>query len=143
MGTKLLERDPSGLDAHTPGAKLDSGKLLAWTMVSGFARALRELAKVTTVGARKYTKNGWKQVDDGPARYREAMMRHTLDLASGEAVDKDTQCHHLAQIAWNALAALELELSGAAKLTAESSTSNPALRSYYAYVARTAGQEAA
>jgi hypothetical protein len=35
-------------------------------------------------------------------------------LGRGEQVDADTQCLHLAQVAWNALAALELDLIKAA-----------------------------
>lgn len=104
------ERDPSGLNAHTPGAKLDQNKLLPWLCISGFANALTEVAKVTTVGAKKYTPNGWAKVANGQERYLEAMGRHLLKMGTGETIDEDTMCYHLAQVAWNALASLELEL---------------------------------
>ena len=104
------ERDPSGLDPHQPGAKLDAGKMLPWLCLSGFAHAINAVAHVTTTGARKYTPNGWTQVPDGETRYMEAFARHTLALARGEQIDSDTGCMHKAQMAWNLLASLELEL---------------------------------
>lgn len=108
----MKEADPNGLDPHAPGAKLDAGKLLPWLCLSGFANALAAVADVTTKGARKYTPNGWTKVENGPERYMEAFGRHTLALAKGEAIDADTQCLHKAQMIWNLLASLELELRG-------------------------------
>lgn len=107
------EVDPFGVPANTPGAKLDAGKTMAWLCISGFSRALMAVADVTTKGAIKYTPNGWKEVPNGETRYKEAMARHLLMLGQGEQIDKDTGCLHLAQVAWNALAALELELKRA------------------------------
>lgn len=104
------ERDPDGADAHAPGSKLDAGKARPWLMLSGFSRALAAVADVTTKGAAKYTPNGWAQVRDGSERYMEAFGRHTLALGRGETVDADTSCLHKAQMAWNLLASLELEL---------------------------------
>lgn len=108
--TPLAEADPHGKDAHAPGAKLDAGKPLPWLMMSGFSRALAEVAKVTTVGAQKYTKNGWASVPEGEERYMEAFGRHLLKLGGGEAIDHDTKCLHKAQMIWNLMASLELEL---------------------------------
>lgn len=107
---KPTERDPHGKDPHQSGAKLDAGKPLAWLMISGFANALNAVATVTTRGAEKYTPNGWKEVPSGPERYMEAFARHQLALARGEQIDADTGCLHKAQMAWNLLASLELEL---------------------------------
>lgn len=106
----MSERDPNGRDPHQPGAKLDAGKSRVWLCVSGFARALEQVANVTTQGAKKYTPDGWMTVQDGESRYMDALGRHLLKLGTGEKNDADTGCHHLAQVAWNALAALELEL---------------------------------
>lgn len=105
------ETDPTGRAPNEPGAKLDAGKIMPWLMLSGFANAMAEIAKVTTVGANKYTPNGWRTVPNGRDRYLEAFARHALALARGEEVDADTGCLHLAQMAWNLLAALELELA--------------------------------
>lgn len=104
------EKDPNGLDAHAPGAKLDAGKMLPWLMLSGFAHALAAVADVTTKGARKYTPNGWASVENGEERYMEAFGRHTFALGRGERIDAETQCLHLAQMIWNLLASLELQL---------------------------------
>jgi hypothetical protein len=38
------------------------------------------------------------------------MIRHLLALGYGEQIDAGTKCLHLAHIAWNILAVLELEL---------------------------------
>lgn len=105
-----LEADPTGRDPHAPGAKLDAGKPLVWLCLSGFANALHAVADVTTKGAIKYTPNGWKDVPNGRDRYMEAFARHMLELGAGNLIDEDTGCHHKAQMAWNLLASLELEI---------------------------------
>ena len=108
--TNSTEADPHGLDQHAPGAKLDAGKVRPWLMISGFSRALQAVAVVTTKGAEKYTPDGWMHVPNGKERYMDAMGRHALALGSGETFDKDTGAHHKAQMIWNLLASLELEL---------------------------------
>jgi hypothetical protein len=105
-----IESDPYGVSPHTPGAKLDAGKTRAWLCISGFSNALSEVARVTTQGAKKYTPSGWRAVPDGHDRYMDALARHLLAVGVGEVTDKDTGCLHLAQVAWNALAALEIKL---------------------------------
>lgn len=109
---RAVESDPNGKDPHTPGAKLDAGKPTPWLFISGFANALSAVAEVTTKGAIKYTPNGWTKVPNGEERYMEAFGRHMLLLGKGELVDPDTQCLHKAQMIWNLLASLELELRG-------------------------------
>jgi hypothetical protein len=104
------EIDPSGKEAHEPGAKLDAGKLHAWLMLEGFSLALAEVAKVTTAGAQKYSPNGWQTVPCGTQRYMDAFARHMFRVGAGESVDADTGCLHKAQMIWNLLASLELEL---------------------------------
>ena len=110
-----IERDPLGIAAHQPGAKLDAGKTKAWLCLSGFSHALSEVANVTTQGAKKYTPNGWRSVPGGKERYMDALARHLLALGRGEHLDQDTGCLHLAQVAWNALAVLELDISETTK----------------------------
>ena len=107
------EIDPHGKDPHKPGAKLDNGKVLPWLCISGFSRALEEVAMVTTMGALKYTRNGWMEVPNGAERYMEAFGRHMLALGRGEVFDNGpggTNCMHKAQAIWNLMASLELEL---------------------------------
>jgi Domain of unknown function (DUF5664) len=108
-----FESDPHGIGQHEPGAKVDAGKQLSWLFISGFATALGEVAEVTTFGARKYTPNGWKAVPDGSQRYMEAFGRHLFALGRGEVRDNGpggTGCYHKAQMIWNLLASLELDL---------------------------------
>ena len=105
----MTETDPNGIDQHTPGAKLDEGKPRVGLMLSGFARALLAVSKVTTFGANKYTANGWRKVPNGIDRYNDAKGRHLL-YGYLEDKDPDTDLDHLAQEAWNALAELELTL---------------------------------
>lgn len=104
------ERDPFGVDPHQPGSKLDGAKPLSWLCIAGFSRALQEVADVTTAGAIKYTPNGWREVPNGEQRYMEAFARHMLALGAGETFDPDTGCRHKAQMVWNLLASLTLEL---------------------------------
>jgi len=84
-----------------------------WLCISGFSRALNAVADVTTKGAVKYTPNGWASVEGGEDRYMDAFGRHALALGRGEKIDPDTSCLHKAQMAWNILASLELELRAA------------------------------
>lgn len=106
----MSEFDPGGLSPDVPGAKLDGGKPLPWLCISGFSRAIGEVSAVTTKGAAKYTPNGWMTVPGGEQRYMEAFGRHMLALGAGEIVDADTGCRHKAQMIWNLLASLELEI---------------------------------
>ena len=108
------EKDPHGKNSHAPGAKLDAGKVRAGLMLKGFARALLEVAKVTTYGAKKYSENGWKKVPNGIDRYDDALARHFLKSAF-EEYSEDDKLLHLAQTAWNALAELELYLEANCK----------------------------
>tara|TARA_R110000787_G_scaffold56708_1_gene130184 strand:- start:162 stop:512 length:351 start_codon:yes stop_codon:yes gene_type:complete len=102
------EKDPNGFDQHTPGAKMDAGKVRVGLMMSGFSRALEEVAKVTTYGAEKYTPNGWKSLNNAIERYGDALARHQLK-GYKEEID-ESGLRHSAMLCWNALAKLELEL---------------------------------
>lgn len=104
------ELDPNGKSAHSPGAKLDSGKNRPFLVLSGFSRALAEVSKVGTFGANKYSDNGWKEVPNGINRYGDAKMRHLLAECSGENFDSESTFLHAAHEAWNTLARLELIL---------------------------------
>jgi hypothetical protein len=104
------ETDPNGKNPHSPGAKLDHGKNRLGLVLGAFARSLQEVGKVGTYGATKYTDNGWVEVAQGRERYTDAMYRHLMKEAMGEAVDADTGIAHAAHTAWNALARLDLML---------------------------------
>ena len=104
------EKDPNGLDPHAPGAKLDAGKPRPSLVLHGFADAIAEVIAVAEYGAQKYSPDGWREVRDGQARYTEAKLRHQMAAARGELIDPATGLRHAAQEAWNALAALQLQL---------------------------------
>ena len=110
MASTPLEIDPNGKSQHTVGAKLDAGKNRLGLVLGGFARALEQVGRVGTYGANKYTDNGWVSVPNGADRYTDAMHRHLLTEASGEAVDPETGLLHAAHAAWNALARLDLAI---------------------------------
>ena len=103
------ECDPNGVPQHSPGAKLDGDKPLTYLMISGFPHALDAVARVTTFGARKYCPNGWREVSDSDSRYMNALARHLIANAIDET-DSESGLPHLAHVAWNALAVLELRM---------------------------------
>ena len=102
------ETDPTGKTAHSPGAKLDSGKVMAG-LLADFSLALMACAEVCDFGAKKYSIRGWEKVDNGPERYNNALWRHLL-AKKNEPLDKDSGLSHEAHIVWNSLAILELHL---------------------------------
>ena len=106
--SEQLELDPSGMDQHEPGAKVDAGKVRAQLVLGSFAHALYGVCEVGTFGAMKYSDDGWLQVQDGIMRYSDAQLRHWMKDAMGEVADSDSQLLHLKHEAWNALAKLEL-----------------------------------
>lgn len=108
------EADPNGKSAHELGSKLDAGKPCVWQgLFDYFPRACLAVSAVSTLGAQKYAWKGWEQVPNGINRYGDALARHMLkesieglyDVGQG-GLGKDTL--HAAQVAWNALARLEL-----------------------------------
>ena len=103
------ETDPHGLTANDPGAKLDAGKVRPSLILNAMPLAILAVAEVGTYGANKYSENGWKDVDNGIARYTDAMDRHRIKEGL-EVFDGDSGLMHAAQVAWNALARLELML---------------------------------
>ncbi len=105
------ERDPDGKDAKEAGSKLDLGKVQLFShLYTYFPHALDAVCEVSEFGARKYTRMGWATVNNGVERYTDALLRHLRDEAKGEIHDDDSRLMHAAQLAWNALARLELML---------------------------------
>ena len=94
---------------HVPGAKDDKAKPMAGVLLD-FSRALQTVVDVGTYGAKKYTRTGWATVPEGSQRYLDAMMRHLLAMdVDQDGLDTETGLPHLAHVAWNALAVLELQ----------------------------------
>jgi Domain of unknown function (DUF5664) len=110
MATPRYEQDPSG---KTEGAvKFDAGKApIARGFLDCFPRAIEAVATVSQAGYEKYKKwAGWRDVENAEIRYRDALARHLLSDAVYDNGSGGTGCMHLAQVAWNALALLDLYL---------------------------------
>ena len=106
---RATEHDPHGLTANDPGAKFDAGKVRPSLIINAMPLALLAVSEVGTYGAKKYSEGGWQDVENGFARYTDAMDRHRLKEGIGLFDDESTFLH-AAQVAWNALARLELLL---------------------------------
>ena len=109
---KQPEKDPNGITAGTPGAKLDAGKA---PVVRGalhyFPRAITAVAQLSLIGANKYSWKGWESVADGINRYGDAMGRHELRIEGDYTKrDDDTGVLEAVAVCWNSLARLELIL---------------------------------
>ena len=116
MSASPTEQDPNGKNPHELGAKLDSGKVCVFQgLFDYFPRACFAVADVSTRGAKKYAWKGWEQVPNGYKRYSDAMGRHILkesiegyyDIGPGGL---GPEVLHASQVAWNAMARLELLL---------------------------------
>jgi hypothetical protein len=75
------------------GVKFDQDKP-QWTLVP--FKALDEVVKVLTIGAKKYAPDNWKKVPNARQRYIDAAFRHMSAYASGEKLDAETGKSHLA-----------------------------------------------
>ena len=107
-----MERDPNGIAAGVPGAKLDAGKTsVTQGCLHYFPRALSAVAELSGIGAKKYSWKGWASVPDGIHRYGDALGRHELKIEDDyHRRDPDTGVLEATAVAWNALARLELVL---------------------------------
>lgn len=90
------------------GVKHDASKPDT-SLLLDFSRALIAVAEISSYGAEKYTRGGWKDVPNGITRYSAAMIRHLLSEQT-EDLDSDSGLSHAAMVAWNAIARLDLIL---------------------------------
>lgn len=104
-----IEKDPFGKSSSEGGAKLDDGKILGGVLAD-FNKALLAVAEVGTAGAIKYSRGGWITVPNGEQRYYDAMWRHLLADGMYDIDPGGTNLLHLSQVAWNALATLQVQL---------------------------------
>lgn len=96
---------------HSPGGmKYDGGKARMALLFDGCPNALEAVGQVLTFGAQKYAAHSWQTVPEGEERYKSALLRHLLAVGRGEETDPESNLHHLAHAACNALFILELEL---------------------------------
>lgn len=73
--------------------------------------ALEEIAKVFTVGAKKYSDNNWQR-GMNYSRFFSAAMRHLWKWWAGQDKDEETGYSHMAHAAFNVMALLAHELRG-------------------------------
>lgn len=92
-------------------------KKLRWDLLP--LEEIEDIVKVYTAGSIKYGDNNWQNLENGYQRYKAAMLRHLLEYEKGNTIDKDTGCHHLAQVAWNAIAMLWISKHNFRKATVE------------------------
>lgn len=108
----LEEYDPNGIVAGAPGAKLDAKKIAVTRgCLHYFPRALKAVAELSQIGAKKYSWKGWESVPDGINRYADALGRHELAIEGDYTRrDPDTGVLEATAVVWNGLARLELIL---------------------------------
>jgi hypothetical protein len=85
--------------------KYDAGKL-RYDLIP--ARPLEELARVYTIGCKKYADRNWEKGMSW-MRIVGAMMRHLWRWVRGERYDQETGQHHLSSVAWGTFALIEYE----------------------------------
>lgn len=58
-------------------------------------RAIVDVAKVLTFGAKKYAPGNWKHVENAEERYMAAALRHLMAHQAGELTDPESGLSHL------------------------------------------------
>lgn len=90
------------------GRKDDKDKL-RFDLISPFA--LEEIAKVLSFGANKYGDRNWEK-GLSYDRLLGAMYRHINAFQQGNIIDSDNGCHHMASVAFCAMAILHFHKTG-------------------------------
>ena len=100
----------------TPKAMRFNTDKLGFSMIPFEARI--ELARVYSMGKIKYERDNWRKGMDWSA-CGDSLDRHYTLFLAGENIDPETGCHHLAQVAWNALTLMiySMHSSGTNNLT--------------------------
>jgi len=113
MDNPYIEEDPNGFEPADPRAKLDAGKPDLSYLPEQFPLALEAVCRVAEYGTTKYSRGGWLKVPDAVQRYSRALLRHLFIRYKADVIPGiEPRFHADAQIAWNALAVLELKLRG-------------------------------
>lgn len=95
------------LTDDAPAQKFDDGEeKVRFDLIP--AGPLFELARVYTIGAKKYADRNWEK-GLGWGRIFAAMMRHSWKWWRGETHDPVDGQHHLSSVAWCAFALMEYE----------------------------------
>lgn len=82
------------------GIKKDDDKR-QWSLLP--LQEIEDVIDVLQFGAKKYSADNWKLVENMDDRYYDALMRHIAAYRSGEEVDPESGLNHLAHAACNVL----------------------------------------
>lgn len=99
MAKKSVKADGGGLRFNTGKNKLE---LMPMEWIWG-------LGMVLTRGAAKYVERNWERGMKWSYLVG-CCMRHLIKFVCGERYDPETGCHHLAMVAWNALALMTYDI---------------------------------
>lgn len=105
----MLEQAEAVLDREKlEGTKHDQDKY-RYDLIPAYP--LEELARVYTIGSRKYDDNNWRKGMKW-GRIVGAMLRHLQAWRKGESVDPQDGQLHLASVMWCAATLMEYERTG-------------------------------
>ena len=104
---KLGEELKKGI-ANDPAIRYDLGKL-KWQLLPD--DAIEKIVEVYMHGDSKYAPENWRNGMSWK-RMIGSLKRHTKAVTTGEDIDFDSGCLHLAQIAWNAISLIWYQLEG-------------------------------
>lgn len=108
--SKDLGGEKESESMNEPGLRRDAGKP-RWDLLP--ADALLELVNVYTKGAEKYADRNWEKGMSWHRCFR-PLLSHAFKFWSGRSFDTEgpgaTGCHHMAMVAWNALALCAYDL---------------------------------
>jgi len=89
------------------GKKFDNEKL-RYDLLPPFS--IEKVVEILTFGAKKYSPNNWKYVENWKDRYIAALMRHLEAYRKGELLDPESDNYHLAHLLCCGIFLLELEI---------------------------------
>jgi hypothetical protein len=79
---------------------------LRWSLLP--LDGVEEIVKVLEHGAKKYSVDNWKYVENGVERYWDSLVRHIMAWKKGEIIDPESGFSHLAHAGCNVLFLLHL-----------------------------------
>jgi hypothetical protein len=77
------------------GVKFDQDKPMMYLLNPKF---VLDVAKVLTLGAKKYAPDNWKKVSEPYQRYISALERHMFAYHGGEKLDPESGISHLCHV---------------------------------------------
>lgn len=124
---KLRKLTPEEVDCLREGGTVEGGDARAWGVgmrfttgkspvwqgfLNYFPDAIREVAKVSEFGAKKYDWNNWQQLENGYTNCTNSLARHLCNEAEKgpEGLDDESELLEAAHTAWNAMARLQFIL---------------------------------